>query len=184
VLVANMTRGADGRWSALDGRQLYLQAKTAGTLYQTALRYELRHLGVQFRLRPNDTCEIAGVPAHVLRAFSQRRAEIEAHMVARGETSRSAAQVAALATRKAKHYGVRPESLAAEWHARAERLGFDGHARPPCSVGPGPLRPARRCSPAQKRSCSGRVVSPPSCRCSTAGTHCAVGVPNCPQARR
>jgi len=46
VLVANMTRGADGRWSALDGRQLYLQAKTAGTLYQAALRYELRGLGL------------------------------------------------------------------------------------------------------------------------------------------
>ena len=42
VLVANMTRGSDGRWSALDGRQLYLQAKTAGTLYQAALRDQLR----------------------------------------------------------------------------------------------------------------------------------------------
>ena len=37
VLTANMARGSDGRWSALDGRQLYWQAKTAGTLYQTAL---------------------------------------------------------------------------------------------------------------------------------------------------
>jgi conjugative relaxase-like TrwC/TraI family protein len=35
VLVANMTRGADGRFSALDGQQLYAQAKTAGTLYQS-----------------------------------------------------------------------------------------------------------------------------------------------------
>jgi RNA polymerase sigma factor (sigma-70 family) len=65
VLVANMTRGADGRWSALDGRQIYLQAKTAGTLYQTVLRYELRRLGLEFVLHPNGTCEIGGVPAHV-----------------------------------------------------------------------------------------------------------------------
>jgi conjugative relaxase-like TrwC/TraI family protein len=129
VLVANMTRGADGRWSALDGRQIYLQAKTAGTLYQTALRYELRRLGLEFLLRPNGTCEIAGVPRHVLSAFSRRRAEIEAHLADRGETSRKAAEVAALATRKAKDYGVHPESLAAEWHARADRLGFDARAR-------------------------------------------------------
>jgi conjugative relaxase-like TrwC/TraI family protein len=64
VLVANMTRGADGRWSALDGRQLYLQAKTAGTLYQTALRYGLRQLGLRFVVRDNGTCEIADVPRH------------------------------------------------------------------------------------------------------------------------
>jgi conjugative relaxase-like TrwC/TraI family protein len=129
VLVANMTRGADGRWSALDGRQLYLHAKTAGTLYQTALRYELRELGLQFLLRSNGTCEIAGVPSSVLRAFSSRRVEIEEYLSDRGEASRQAAEVAALVTRKAKDYGVHPESLAAEWHARAERLGFDGRAR-------------------------------------------------------
>jgi conjugative relaxase-like TrwC/TraI family protein len=129
VLVANMTCGADGKWSALDGRQLYLQAKTAGMLYQTALRYELGQLGLQFVLKPNGTCEIAGVPARVVREFSQRRSEIEAELANRGETSRKAAQVATLATRKAKDYGVHSESLAAEWHARAERLGFDADTR-------------------------------------------------------
>jgi conjugative relaxase-like TrwC/TraI family protein len=90
VLVANVTRGADGRWSALDGRQLYLQAKTAGTLYQTALRHEVRQLGLRFVVRDNGTCEIAGVPPQVLRAFSRRRTEIEAHLTERGETSRRA----------------------------------------------------------------------------------------------
>ena len=67
VLVANMTRGADGRWSALDGRQLYWQAKTAGTLYQAALRYELRALGLRFVLRDTGLCELADVPRRVLR---------------------------------------------------------------------------------------------------------------------
>jgi conjugative relaxase-like TrwC/TraI family protein len=129
VLVANMTCGADGKWSALDSRQLYWQAKTAGMLYQTALRHELGHLGLQFVLKPNGTCEIAGVPTTVLRAFSQRRTEIEAELANRGETSRKAAQVATLATRKAKDYGVHPESLAAEWHARAEQLGLDADTR-------------------------------------------------------
>ena len=53
VLTANMAQGSDGRWSALDGRQLYWQAKTAGTLYQTALRHELGELGLKFTLRGN-----------------------------------------------------------------------------------------------------------------------------------
>ena len=129
VLVANMTRGQDGRWSALDGRQLYWQAKTAGTLYQTALRHELRALGLRFVLRENGLCELADVPRTVLRAFSRRRVEIETELARRGESSRAAAQVATLATRKAKDYGVPAESLAAEWHTRAEALGFDAAAR-------------------------------------------------------
>jgi hypothetical protein len=50
-------------------------------------------------------------------------------MAEHGSTSRAGAQVATLATRKAKDYGVRPESLAAEWHTRADALGFDAPAR-------------------------------------------------------
>ena len=34
VVVGNATRGPDGRWTALDGRELYRHAKTAGFLYQ------------------------------------------------------------------------------------------------------------------------------------------------------
>jgi len=40
-VVANATQAADGRWTALDGRELYRHAKTAGFLYQAALRGEL-----------------------------------------------------------------------------------------------------------------------------------------------
>ena len=38
VLVANLIQGSDGRWSALDGRLVYAHARTAGFLYQAALR--------------------------------------------------------------------------------------------------------------------------------------------------
>jgi conjugative relaxase-like TrwC/TraI family protein len=135
--------GWPGSTSELDGRQLYWQAKTAGMLYQTALRDELRHLGLQFVLKPNGTCEIAGVPSGVLREFSQRRTEIEAELANRGETSRKAAQVATLATRKAKDYGVHPESLAVEWHARAEQLGFDADTRAKLFDRGGSVSPSR-----------------------------------------
>ena len=82
VLVANMTRGSDGRWSALDGRQLYLQAKTAGTLYQAALRDQLRPLGLAWVLNANGTAEIDGIPRSVLRGFSRRREQIEDELAA------------------------------------------------------------------------------------------------------
>jgi conjugative relaxase-like TrwC/TraI family protein len=49
VLVANITRGPDERWTALDGRKLYAHAKTGGYLYQAALRRELvRRLGLEW----------------------------------------------------------------------------------------------------------------------------------------
>lgn len=34
VVVANATCGPDARWTALDGRELYRRAKTAGYVYQ------------------------------------------------------------------------------------------------------------------------------------------------------
>ncbi len=125
VLVANMTRGSDGRWSALDGRQLYLQAKTAGTLYQAALRDQLRPLGLAWVLNPNGTAEIDGIPRSVLRGFSRRREQIEAELAAHGLTSPKAAQLATLATRTPKGPAVDPQTLTQRWAARARELGFD-----------------------------------------------------------
>lgn len=65
----------------------------------------------------------------MLRGFSRRRVEIEAELARRGESSPTAAQVATLATRKAKDYRVPAESLPAQWHHRAEALGFDANFR-------------------------------------------------------
>lgn len=125
VVVANRVRGSDGRWSALDGRALYRQARTAGTLYQSHLRHELRELGLTWNVAQTGVAEIDGVPRAVRREFSQRRQEIERSMAERGTTSARGAQIATLQTRKAKDYGVQVESLADDWRQRAEALGFD-----------------------------------------------------------
>jgi hypothetical protein len=42
VVAANMARGEDGRWTALDGTPLYRHAKAAGFLYQAHLRAAVR----------------------------------------------------------------------------------------------------------------------------------------------
>ena len=125
ALVANLVRGEDGRWSALDARQLYARVKTAGALYRAELRDQLtRSLGVSWTAPTQGVAEIEGIPRPVVRAFSQRRAEIEAALAERGLGGAKAAQVAALDTRRAKSYAVDSTSLAAEWMGRAERAGF------------------------------------------------------------
>ena len=78
VLVANLARGADDAWSALDARPLYRQGRTAGYLYQAQLRHELtQRLGLGWRAAVRGSAELDGVPDPVLKAFSRRRTEIE-----------------------------------------------------------------------------------------------------------
>ena len=127
VVVANLVRTADdGAWRTLDARGLYVHAKTAGYLYQAHLRDELtRRLGVEWEPVRNGCADLAGVPTTVIEAFSQRRAEILTHLLARGESSARAAQIVTLATRRAKVRDVQPESLTQRWRERAAALGFD-----------------------------------------------------------
>src|SRR3954447_12794105 len=125
VLVANLTLGADGQWSTLDGRRIYAHAKTAGFLYEARLRAILtRELGVEWTPVRNGLADVAGVPQSALRGFSRRRAEIEAELERRGASGAAAAQVATLATRRGKDYRVRPEQLVPEWRERARALGL------------------------------------------------------------
>jgi conjugative relaxase-like TrwC/TraI family protein len=125
VVVANAVRAADDRWSALDGRLIYAHARTAGFLYQAQLREELTQtLGLEWSTITKGSAEVRGVPSRVIRAFSRRRAEIEAAMQLHGSHGRHAAQVAALDTRRAKDRTRSPEELAPEWRLRAARLGL------------------------------------------------------------
>ena len=125
VLVANLGRGLDGRWSALDGRRLYAEARAASFLYQAVLRSELtRTVGVEWTLVRRGIAEISGVPRSVTRAFSRRKAEIDAALAERGTSGARAAEAAALATRRSKDPRVVAEALTREWRTRAEALGF------------------------------------------------------------
>jgi conjugative relaxase-like TrwC/TraI family protein len=126
VLVANLARGADGTWSAFDARLIYRQLRTAGYLYQAQLRYELSsRLGLAWDSVVRGSAELEGIRKPVLRAFSQRRAEIEEAMAQHGATTRQGAQIATLATRRPKDHDVYPALLRAEWRQRAAALGFE-----------------------------------------------------------
>jgi conjugative relaxase-like TrwC/TraI family protein len=141
AVVANITQ-ADGRWSTLDGRLIYAHARTAGFLYQAALRHELaRSLGVEWTAVERGVAEIRGIDKEVLRHFSQRRDEISKRMEERGGRSARSAQAATLDTRRRKTYDVPVNRLREEWRARAAEHGLDRDAVA-ALVQPHPARPA------------------------------------------
>jgi conjugative relaxase-like TrwC/TraI family protein len=126
VLIANMAEGPDGRWTALDNRELYRHGRTAGFVYQAVLRHELaQSTGLLFEEVAQGHADVAGVPPALRRDFSHRRQEIVAAMEQHGSTSAKGAQAAALDTRTTKGEHVSEPELRERWAARAEPFGFD-----------------------------------------------------------
>ncbi len=124
AVVMNLGLGEDGRWSTLDGRQLFIQKMTAGALYRAELFKGLRQeLGLVACQVEGGVSELADVPQAVVRAFSKRRAAMEAVLYERGETGALASQRAALSTRKTKAEVSRQE-LFDEWRRQAQTLSF------------------------------------------------------------
>ena len=124
VLVANLVEGNDGRWSAFAHPDLYRAARTAGEIFQAAVRRELSaSLGVEWT-PGRHVPEIAGIPSTVLETFSKRRAEIEAWLAAHGHADTpAAAQEATLATRRGKPE-LEGERLDAGWKREAVAAGW------------------------------------------------------------
>jgi conjugative relaxase-like TrwC/TraI family protein len=124
VLVANIARGIDGRWTALDGQALYANKRAAGVLFQTVLRAELtRRLGVEWGPLRNDTAEVAGVPRSILTVFSTRREQIREWLEDHGRSGPAAAAEAMAATRPPKTAGP-DDGLQATWIRRAVDAGW------------------------------------------------------------
>jgi len=127
VLVANATKGPDGKWSRLYHPAIYEHAKTASYLYEAHLRHELsRSLGVEWQEVRKGIAEVEGFRDEWLRTFSTRRAEI---LEAAGpDASARARQIATLTTRHAKEREATQETLRERWQARAAEIGLDREA--------------------------------------------------------
>jgi conjugative relaxase-like TrwC/TraI family protein len=138
ALVLNKARCADGVWRTLDGTELFGHKKTAGMIYQNALRNEMHvRLGVEFEpVSDNGQAEIRGIPAALLKLWSKRTAAIDAEAAPKiaeyakllGRTLSAAERVvvtktAVLKTRPGKTH---PElsTLAQTWTAEAAQLGW------------------------------------------------------------
>ncbi|WP_285710120.1 MobF family relaxase [Erythrobacter oryzae] len=131
-VIMNMTQDAEGNWRSLEPRALYQLQKAIGAVYRQELAVGVRALGYGIEQGKDSLFEIKGVPAAVIRAFSERAAQVEARLAERGQTRATASaeekQIAALDTREAKQSLERGE-LVANWRAEADAAGFGKDVR-------------------------------------------------------
>jgi conjugative relaxase-like TrwC/TraI family protein len=126
VLVANLTRGPDGKWSAPDGRYLFGLSKTAGHLYEAQLRHELTaRLGVAWQPVRNGIADLAGIPRVLIDHLSQRRQAVLDRLDELGVASARAAQIAVLDTRTPKGLTVDLNACRTDWQQAAAEHGID-----------------------------------------------------------
>ncbi|RYY16109.1 MAG: conjugative relaxase, partial [Alphaproteobacteria bacterium] len=127
VLVANMTKMANGAWQALHNGQLWKNNTTIGAAYHAQFRAELAKLGYETSVTgKHGQFEINGVPKAVLEAFSQRRNDIVAKAAELGITNPKALDRITTNTRDAKLNVEDRQALREAWQERAAALGFDG----------------------------------------------------------
>jgi conjugative relaxase-like TrwC/TraI family protein len=130
LIIANRVQGPDGRWTTLDGRDLYAHRRAADALYRAAYQRSLtRSLGIawgeadRWGNRP-----IVGMPAEVVRAFSKRSEQITQHLAQLEEQGRqrtpALVRFAVHATRQAKRHEA-PETLYDRWRTEALTRGID-----------------------------------------------------------
>ncbi|HEY7951490.1 MAG TPA: MobF family relaxase [Solirubrobacteraceae bacterium] len=129
VVAANLACGRDVRFTALDSRELYRAAQTAGYLYQAHLRALVsERMGLEWAGVHKGAAELKGVPREVIEFFSKRREEMRRAAAEQGLAlgSRAAAELAALVTRERKQYGVQTQTWREETRASAAGQGLGG----------------------------------------------------------
>ena len=152
VVAANMARGADGRWTALDATAIYQHAKAAGYLYQAHLRAAVRERLPWVCWGPvrNGMAEIEQLAPEVLREFSTRRRQIverERELVAAGvQVGDAGREAIAHDTRGHKRYGVDTAPWRDIVRARAAEHGLGARELAALVLGPAraPEVPDRR----------------------------------------
>jgi conjugative relaxase-like TrwC/TraI family protein len=130
LVVANRVQGPDGRWTALDGRDLYRQRLAADAIYRATYQRELvRTLGVEWTAADcHGNRELQGIPEDLVLSFSKRTSQIDAELdrlVADGqERTPRLVKWAVHATREPKDHEA-PDTLYARWRTEAAGRGMD-----------------------------------------------------------
>jgi conjugative relaxase-like TrwC/TraI family protein len=130
LVVANRTQGPDGRWTALDGRDLYRHRLAADAIYRATYQRELaRTLGVEWT--PADSHgnrELQGMPEDLVRSFSKRTGQIDLEverLEASGrERTPRLVKWAVHVTRKPKGHEA-ADTLYGRWRTEAAERGHD-----------------------------------------------------------
>jgi conjugative relaxase-like TrwC/TraI family protein len=130
LVIANRVQGPDGRWTALDGRDLYRHRLAADAIYRATYQRELvRSLGVEWTAADSHgNRELQGMPGELVRSFSKRTGQIDAELdrlAANGrERTPRLVKWAVQATRKPKQHEA-PDTLYDRWRTEAAERGVD-----------------------------------------------------------
>jgi conjugative relaxase-like TrwC/TraI family protein len=130
LVIANRVQGPDGRWTALDGRDLYRHRLAADAIYRATYQRELvRTLGVEWTAADtHGNRELQGIPEDLVRGLSKRTSQIDAELdplVADGrERTPPLVKWTVQATRKANQHET-PDTLYHRWRAEAGERGVD-----------------------------------------------------------
>src|SRR5215216_1128747 len=130
LVIANRVQGPDGRWTALDGRDLYRHRLAADAIYRATYQRELvRTLGVEWTAADrHGNRELAGMPEELIRQFSKRTGQIDTELdrlVADGrERTPRLVKWTVQTTRKPKQHET-PDTLYGRWRQEAAERGVD-----------------------------------------------------------
>jgi conjugative relaxase-like TrwC/TraI family protein len=133
LVVANRVQGPDGRWTALDGRDLYRHRLAADAIYRATYQRELiRTLGVEWtRADAHGNRELQGMDEALVRGFSKRTGQIDLELdrlIGDGrERTPRLVKWAVQATRKPKQHEP-PDTLYGRWRQEAAERGVDADA--------------------------------------------------------
>jgi conjugative relaxase-like TrwC/TraI family protein len=158
LVVANRVQGPDGRWTALDGRDVYRHRLAADAIYRATYQRELvRTLGVEWTAADgHGNRELQGMPKALIRGFSKRTGQIDAELDRLVEDGRERTprlvKWAVQATRKPKQHET-PDTLYSRWRTEAAERGVDPDTLVRTVTG----RTANR---VQDRRVSGEAVAP------------------------
>jgi conjugative relaxase-like TrwC/TraI family protein len=130
LVIANRVQGPDGRWTAVDGRDLYRHRLAADAVYRATYQRELsRTLGVEWTAADAyGNRELHGMPQELVRGFSKRTDQIDAELdrlgADGGERTPRLVKWAVHATRKPKEHET-PDTLYGRWRTEAAERGHD-----------------------------------------------------------
>jgi conjugative relaxase-like TrwC/TraI family protein len=130
LVIANRIQGPDGRWTALDGRDLYRHRLAADAIYRATYQRTLsRSLGVEWiPADAHGNRELQGMPEDLVRSFSKRTDQIDAELErleadGRERTPRLV-KWTVQATHKPKRHET-PDTLYDRWRQEAAERGHD-----------------------------------------------------------
>ncbi|MFJ2414374.1 MobF family relaxase [Streptomyces brevispora] len=137
--LANMVKGADGKWStvASGGRDLHRHTRATQSLMNARIRRELTdNFGISFRREERTGAwEIAAIPEATIRLFSKRDSQVRDLLTKLGidydsatTRERTAASTASKAAKNGEAAGVGDDVLRAYWQAEGRAVGDDPDA--------------------------------------------------------